>query len=494
MNTEITPWRVTISLLVVGVLCTALTQIVPEEGFQIAGIEFNFYRPFFEPRDTTKQGIADAEAFLEGYDSILEEDSLSDVEKTFDEEKADDELIEERKKLLRIQRGESGIKNLDLFFIRAESAKEKGTRLRVLHYGDSQIEGDRISRNLREKMQQLWGGNGPGMVPPVEVVPSSAIKSSASEGWKRSTIYGQKDKTMLHNRYGVLGSMATYAPEAGKQHRLTFSPSNMAFSRNRQFSNASLYFSVPDSAVTLSVFHNGVEIDKRVLPDSSFFKKISWSLPSSTESLELVFEGGPAECYALALDGGAGIQLDNIGMRGSSGTIFKKIDREQIKKQLTDLNPGLVFLQYGGNTVPYVNDTLAAENYGDWMKSQILFLQGVLPEAAFILIGPSDMAYKDGDEFITYPYLVPVRDALKKTALETGCGFWDIYEAMGGKNSMTAWVAADPPLAAADYVHFSPKGATKVAELLFKALSDEYENYKSRSAQSDTTNTEKKAL
>ena len=99
MNTEITPWRVTISLLVVGVLCTALTQIVPEEGFQIAGIEFNFYRPFFEPRDTTKQGIADAEAFLEGYDSILEEDSLSDVEKTFDEEKADDELIEERKKL-----------------------------------------------------------------------------------------------------------------------------------------------------------------------------------------------------------------------------------------------------------------------------------------------------------------------------------------------------------------------------------------------------------
>lgn len=494
MNTEITPWRVTLSLLAVGFICTILTQIIPDKGFQIAGVDIKFYRPFFESKDTTKQGIADAEAFLEGYDSLLAEDSLQHQGSAFDDEISNEELIEERKKLLRIQRGESGIKNLDLFFIRAESAKEKGTRLRVLHYGDSQIEGDRISRNLRDKMQQLWGGNGPGMVPPVEVVPSSAITSTASEGWKRSTIYGQKDKDMLHNRYGVLGSMATYTPQAGKQHRLTFSPSNMAFSKSRLFSNASLYFSIPDSAVTLSVLHNGVEIDRRELPDSSYFKKISWNLPSPTETFELVFEGGPAECYALALDGGSGIQLDNIGMRGSSGTIFKKIDREQIKKQLTDLNPGLVFLQYGGNTVPYVNDTLAADNYGDWMKAQILFLQSILPEAAFILIGPSDMAYKDGDAFVTYPYLVPVRDALKKTALETGCGFWDIYEAMGGKNSMAAWVTADPPLAATDYVHFSPKGATKVAELLFKALSDEYESFKIRSAHVDTLNTEKKAL
>jgi lysophospholipase L1-like esterase len=169
-------------------------------------------------------------------------------------------------------------------------------------------------------------------------------------------------------------------------------------------------------------------------------------------------------------------------MRGGSGTIFKKINGKQFSSQLSDLNPALILLQFGGNTVPYVTDTVAADNYGNWMKAQILYIRKIVPEAAIILIGPSDMAYKEGDSFVTYPYLVPVRDALKRTALETGCGFWDIYEAMGGQNSMSAWVEADPPLAAPDYVHFSPAGAKKVSNLLFKALSDEYEDFKQRKA------------
>lgn len=486
MNSEINPWRITLLLIGIGVACTLLTFVFPKEGIQLGGLTFKFYRPFFLGPDSTVVGITDADEFLKGYDSLLGLDTLGLSTNSEEDEILTDDLLEARKKLLQIQKGNSGIKNLDLFFIRAESAKANGTKLRILHYGDSQIEGDRISRNLRDKMQQLWGGSGPGLLPPVEVVPSSAITSVASSGWKRSTIYGQKDKDVKHNRYGVLGSFASYVPEIDKEYRLTFSPSNMASSRTRQFSNARLYYSTPDSTVTLTVLQNGTQIDQRELPDSSFYKSISWSLPGTTESLELVFQGGTAECYALALDGGSGIQLDNIGMRGGSGTIFKKIEREQMRKQLSDLNPGLLLLQYGGNTVPYVNDTIAAKNYGEWMKAQILFLQGILPEAAIILIGPSDMAYKEGDAYVTYPYLVPVRDALKETALATGCGFWDIYEAMGGKNSMAAWVAADPPLAAPDYVHFSPKGATKVADLLFKALSDEYENFKSRKSSTET--------
>jgi lysophospholipase L1-like esterase len=45
-----------------------------------------------------------------------------------------------------------------------------------------------------------------------------------------------------------------------------------------------------------------------------------------------------------------------------------------------------------------------------------------------------------------------------------------MYDAMGGRNSMASWVAADPPLAAEDYTHFSPLGARKIAELFHEAL------------------------
>jgi len=72
-----------------------------------------------------------------------------------------------------------------------------------------------------------------------------------------------------------------------------------------------------------------------------------------------------------------------------------------------------------------------------------------------------------------YQEIIREGEEMKKAAFETRCGFWDIYEVMGGRNSMQAWVEADPPLAGSDYVHFTPKGARKVAEFFTKALLDE---------------------
>jgi lysophospholipase L1-like esterase len=49
---------------------------------------------------------------------------------------------------------------------------------------------------------------------------------------------------------------------------------------------------------------------------------------------------------------------------------------------------------------------------------------------------------------------------------------------MGGKNSMPSWVSANPPMAAKDYTHLSPRGARIVSEMLYNALVFEYNNYK----------------
>ena len=62
---------------------------------------------------------------------------------------------------------------------------------------------------------------------------------------------------------------------------------------------------------------------------------------------------------------------------------------------------------------------------------------------------------------------------MKEAALESGCCFWDLYEAMGGENSMSAWVKEG--LAQKDYTHFSYKGAQYVGEMLFNAIQDEIE-------------------
>ena len=98
----------------------------------------------------------------------------------------------------------------------------------------------------------------------------------------------------------------------------------------------------------------------------------------------------------------------------------------------------------------------------------------MIPGVCVIVIGPSDMSIKDGEHYVTRPFLEDVRDAMKEHTLNQGAVFWDMYTAMGGRGSMVSWVEADPPLAATDYTHFSPAGSKKVGELFYTALINDY--------------------
>ena len=79
---------------------------------------------------------------------------------------------------------------------------------------------------------------------------------------------------------------------------------------------------------------------------------------------------------------------------------------------------------------------------------------------------------------MTYELLPSVVETLKDAAINNGCGFWDMYTAMGGYNSMPSWVNADPELARPDYTHFSAKGARLISNMFYNALLLEYNNYK----------------
>ena len=64
---------------------------------------------------------------------------------------------------------------LDDFWTTAENAVSDNRVVRILHYGDSQIEMDRISYQLRAYMQQHFGGGGPGMLPFRTIIASTSV-------------------------------------------------------------------------------------------------------------------------------------------------------------------------------------------------------------------------------------------------------------------------------------------------------------------------------
>ena len=125
--------------------------------------------------------------------------------------------------------------------------------------------------------------------------------------------------------------------------------------------------------------------------------------------------------------------VDIIALRGSSGTFFHQINNAQLKLFYEYLNVRLIILQFGGNSLPAIENEEMAVNYSNYIKYQISLLKKMAPHASILFIGPSDMSIKKGTEYVTYQYLESMRDALKKVVLESGCAFFDMYDCMGGK-------------------------------------------------------------
>jgi hypothetical protein len=60
---------------------------------------------------------------------------------------------------------------LAAFYAALDSASSQSVR--VVHYGDSQIEEDRITNVLRERWQKAYGGGGVGLIPLHQTIPNT---------------------------------------------------------------------------------------------------------------------------------------------------------------------------------------------------------------------------------------------------------------------------------------------------------------------------------
>lgn len=361
----------------------------------------------------------------------------------------------------------------------------------VLHYGDSQIEGDRISGIMRHAWQKRWGGSGPGLQAPVPLVQSFALRQTHTGPWKRHTRYGRRDTTDADERYGL---MACYAElqDTATTACLTVAPEPRNHRQFGRWNGVRLWHDTVASECIVAI--NGIAVD--TLPagtgPSLLDLATPWiggapsmeagGTPAPSLATEICFQGGVPRVFAIEPKG-RGVQWHGVPMRGSSGTLFRKLDRPHFTRQLQTLAPELVILQYGGNVVPHCKDMAQAERFGGWFGSQIRLFQRVLPDAAILVIGPSDMSEKTGMRWTSFPQLAAVRDVLKRTALENGAGYWDLLEVMGGLGSMPAWVDSEPPLAGPDHVHFTPVGAKRVGTLLDRSFLGCYSEWKKDWAQ-----------
>ncbi len=354
---------------------------------------------------------------------------------------------------------ESGV--LELFIAGLQDAENK--QVRVVHYGDSQIEEDRITSTLRSHLQEQYGGIGPGLLPLVQTIPTRTVVQSLlidgqrvtpKNGPQRWLVYGPKAQQRdSNNHYGVMGQVAVLDSLCDSV-TVHFEPYGKLTKAN--------YFSQMRVIATPSIVVNGSRQHKGALRDTL-----------TRLNIDLC---GIGEVYGISLESPSGVIVDNIPMRGGSGNVFTKINRKQLTDFFAETNTRLIILQFGGNVMPWANTEERVRSYAYSMRKQIRYLRECAPNASLLFIGPSDMLTVVDGEKRSYPTIAYMDQQLARAAAAEGIAYWSLFKAMGGEGSMLQW--QEKGLASSDGVHFYRSGANKAGELLWAWLKRKIEESK----------------
>jgi hypothetical protein len=348
--------------------------------------------------------------------------------------------------------------------------------VRILHYGDSQLEADRITRYLRDELQKEFGGGGVGYValnPQIPINPT--VKISMSADWRYSTP-AVKYKQQAPLRVGHLLSSVRLPSKQQKEEWIKVERRPIKSYPTLRFSRIKLLLKNSYAPIFLEAKTPSKTIFAAVILPNAGLQELNLNMQNSKENFTLHFSGnGCPEIFGLALDYNAGVAVDNIPLRSSSGIDFVKANEQLLGESYRLIGAKFVIMQFGANVVPQVLENYSA--YEEQLYRQLMLIKQLAPNVNILVAGVSDMARRSGGVLASYPNIVKIRNAQRQAAFRAGCAFWDTYEAMGGKNSIISWAYARPMLATKDFCHFSNDGAMLMAELMYRAFSRDVKRY-----------------
>ena len=357
----------------------------------------------------------------------------------------------------------------DALFSEMERARRDGRLVRVIHYGDSQLEMDRISSVLRERLQERFGGSGPGMVPMIRTVPSVSVNQGASGGLTRyARVADSLSRWTSTHRYGPLTQQVTVT--GGGTFNFRKADSRYAQSRASRISRVSVLLGHNGKGLSLSLKCDTLKVRTEVIDTArGDVSVVSWNLPVEVSRGSISFSGD-AEVYGIMLDGGPGVTVDNVAMRGCSGTVFTGLDSTVMRQSYSVTDTRLIILQFGGNAMPGIGSRKAISLFVTNMDQQFEYFRKVAPDVRILFVGPADMSKSVDGSLVTWPLLPDLNDSLKVHCLQNGVAYWDTFNVMGGPGSMRQWVNHHPPLAGPDHIHFTTRGAEEVGSALAASL------------------------
>jgi len=334
--------------------------------------------------------------------------------------------------------------------------------VRIAVLGDSFIEGDIFTADLREGLQDLYGGRGVGFVPFSSSVAllRGTVKHTLS-GWKTLSV---KDKRQapedLQDKFFISGDLCL--PSEGATVRME----GVSFRKH-----------IDRTEALRLVFINRQQTVLHVTVDDTLSRTFT---PPSGEQVQQIDIEGPVHSvevklekpegfvgYGIELADRNGVIVDNYSIRGNSGLALFGTNFG-VNSQIGAILGGydLLVLQYGLNVMSA--DAMRYDTYADAMVRVIKYMKRCFPGTGILVMGVGDRSTQREGEFVTMPSVHGMIEAQRRAAEEAGVAFWNTFEAMGGEGAMVRWVEKN--WAAKDYTHIGYRGGKFVADKLIDAL------------------------
>ena len=349
-----------------------------------------------------------------------------------------------------------------------------GKQVRILFYGDSQLEGDRMTSLLRRQLRQEGGGTGPGLISPVmPVMYTRSFVVKSSPNWVRYTLLDYRKGILPDNRLGPMLALCRFKAPGDTLRTPVYAsvritPVPGADAAVSKYDKLRIFYGNNPDTVFVSVRSGSRLLDFAMLQTGTGPLEYSTPLPSLSDvTIEFTGRSSP-DIYAFSLESDHGVIVDNIPVRGSAGLEFVMTDKAGFEECFAMLKPDMIILQFGLNVVRNVRSEY--HYYEEGLVKQIEYLRSVSGGVPVMLVSLTDMALKTEDTIMTYTNIPAIRDAQKKAAATSGVIFFDAWNSMGGKGSIIKWLNHTPPLASKDLTHLSNAGSDTIASRIYSDL------------------------
>ncbi|MDE5553937.1 MAG: hypothetical protein K2J10_01995 [Muribaculaceae bacterium] len=331
--------------------------------------------------------------------------------------------------------------------------RRSGRRARIAVIGDSYIEGDIFTQDIRSMLQSEYGGKGVGYM----------SMHSDFPGFRRSVNQSDKGWTVIDMRNNSKDEIKPLSGEyciGSVGSVVTFKGSKLDHAD--KWTSTNLIFIAPADGIIKVTTDQGVQDVSVEKSDDIQSIKIE----AETTKITLSSQINGLKVLGAWLEDDFGVGVDCMSLRGNSGVTHRALSVKTAREMNEYVPYDLIVVEYGLNALSAQQSNYTS--YSKLMAQVIDRIKECYPSADILMLGVGDRGHKKGSSVSSMTTVEAMISAQRNCARDCGIMFWDTREAMGGVDAIVDW--RQRGLVNADYIHLNHKGGGELAKEFVKAL------------------------